>query len=350
MNLVSRPDSSPEKEPKRQHQERAQAILAQLDPDACKALFHAFTGRPDSKTSIFTRDVVIQPDSIANLHDRVIEKLRNHQIDGVGMQITLLAEHKNAIDFSDISDFASYNWARGDRTKQVLMKWDFIVRIPNYPVPQRHTLTVKISPSFSPMQMMRVVFSHDPSDLDVAEIEAGICIARVDFINSILADELMSLVDGWNVGLPQHPRPKDWFSRLEKYDRWISQFVHYSVPIALLIASTAFFAFYWLGPSSSAQFTIGNLRHFVIWLTCTATTVFMAGKMGRWLASKCYEAVNFYGTYSVFMLTQGDKNKDAEIQARNRRCIWTFGWCTFWAILLNVIAGIITWWMLPVNP
>jgi hypothetical protein len=260
-----------------------ETLVAETDQSTVRALFYLFTGKPDSKTQLYTRRIIVRSQDILELDRRILEKLSNHQISGVVTSVVIRFCEKKAADFGHLDHFKNFNWAIGERTHQITIKWDFLVQLPLYGAPQRHTLTVKVTPSMTPMEFMRVVFSHNPEELDHAEIEHAICVARIDFLNYVLADELLNVVDSWNDGVRRHPTAHDWFGKLERFDAYISRGIQYSLtlmtfvvcltafrrltheldPSLAIVNSTIVMCFYWLGWSAAGLFVVSRVGKYI---------------------------------------------------------------------------------------
>lgn len=63
--------------------ETSKALVAKVDKDSIRSLFHLFVGKPDSTQRIFTRAVHVTPQALSDLNSRVQEKLKTHHLDGM---------------------------------------------------------------------------------------------------------------------------------------------------------------------------------------------------------------------------------------------------------------------------
>lgn len=196
--------------------EGKEQVLARVKRDGLRSIFHLMVAKPDSTQKQLRRKVIISPDAIEDLHQQVLEKLGNHRIESLVATVDVTYENNITSQFGTWVEFASHRWSGPERTKEMRIKWDFLVDVDGFEVPQRHTLSIKITSKLKPFHYMQAVFSKDPDDLENFELELCPVICRVDFVNHILSKELIALVDDWNEGLPQPDSEITWFHKIKK--------------------------------------------------------------------------------------------------------------------------------------
>lgn len=322
-----------------------EAIIAAVPKEAFKAMFYLFAGKPDSKVKLFNRPIVLGPDDIQDLNDKLIAKLRLHQIEQVVASATVKFDKEESIEFGTWAELKSFDWKTAQVTSELSLRWDFLVKLPAYAAPQRHTLTVRISTTPRPRDFLQMMLSHDPDDDSDISGKMALCVARVDFISHRLADELIDVIEGWNESLRQPAVACGWFGNLEKWDVWIARAVHLSVPVFMAVMAIAIIKM--LIPTQALPVTADTLRLASEWILISVLGLYVVTRLSHFLAARCYAAVNEYGNFVPFMLTRGDENRLQKLTKRNARQMLVFWLSAGFAILLNVIAGVITWWILP---
>lgn len=322
-----------------------EAIIAAVPKEAFKAMFYLFAGKPDSKVKLFHRPISISPDDIQDLNQKVNDKLRLHLIDQVVASATVKFDKEECIEFGTWVELKSFDWKTAYVTNEVALRWDFLVKLPAYAAPQRHTLTVRISTSPRPRDFLQMVLSRDPDDDSDISGKMALCVARVDFISHRLADELIDVIEGWNESLRQPVAACGWFASFEKWDVWIARAVHFSVPV--FMAALAIAIIRMLLPAQAGPVTPETLRLASEWILLSVLGLYIFTRLSGFLAQRCYRAVNEYGTFAPFLLTRGDENRLQKFAAKNRRQMLLFWLSAGFAVFLNVLAGVITWWLLP---
>jgi len=334
--------------PSRQDRRReAEVIVAKADPDTCRALFYLFTGRPDSKTQIFARRIILTPNDVSILDRKIIEKLQNHDISEVITSIILRFKNRRIVDFGSIERYQEFDWHVPERLEQLTIKWDFLVKLPHYLAPQRHTLSVKVSPFLRPIDLMRAVFSSDPDELDSSQVENAVCTARVDFLNHILADELLNIVDTWNDSVRRHPKPGDWLNKLESYDEYFMRGFQYATCFTVFMACLAFYLRGTTDITSDSAALAGHIRFSTLWLAFASIIVFSVGRLGKQVGLWSQRLINRYGDSHVFECTNGDLQHVTEIATKNQRCGYYFIGSCLLAVALNLVASWIAVYIWP---
>ena len=191
------------------------------------------------------------------------------------------------------------------------------------------------------------MLSSDDGDEAKLDSLGETCFARVDFISHALADELLALVGEWHAALPRCSSADTFFGKLERYDDGIARTIHLTIPCMLALVASA-----WLARLASyypidAEATIRALRDFSVSLLLSGTALFAISSLSKFLAGRAYKAVNSYGRRHPFKFTRGDDEVQKKIEKRDKHSVFKF-WCASGlAILLNIAAGVVTWWLLP---
>ena len=318
-------------------------LVAAVPKEAFKAMFYMFAGRPDSKTKIFGRKVLIDIDAVYQLQEQVTDKLRLHSIDQIVTTATLKFKKKEIVQFGTWAEFESYDWRTADISNELSVRFDFLLKTDEFATPQRHTLTVKITTAPNPRDFFQFIMSHDPEDDDV-EGRLGLCVVRVDFISHRLADELIDVVARWNKSLKQPSSEKGVFGKLEKFDKILARLVHISIPILATILALAILKNSM--PDEAKPINSTCFYNGLQWLLLSGISLYILIRFSKYLANHCFMAVNEYGSFTPFKLTSGDENEAQRLKGQDGKRVLQFCFSSGFAIFLNIVAGIATWWLL----
>src|SRR5690606_4382656 len=185
------------------------------------------------------------------------------------------------------------------------------LKLPRYQNPQRHTLKVRIGQSVSPKDMMELVFNSD--NMTELREKRAIGIVKVDFIDQVIAGELIANVTNWYEGLQKMPGEKGIQKIFEKHQNLIIGIVHNFTPVAILaIYHYYFIAFCNWGNSNS--FSLANIQLILIIFLALFFIGSMTGKrLARWTDTK----IDDYKGISQFEITKGDENAISEAKINN---------------------------------
>jgi len=270
-------------------------LIPYIPKDALKSLFYMVTGKPDSKYRVFKKKVLIDNEDIINLNTKIIDKLKIYDIEEIISSLTVSFEKDQSIDFGTWAEFLEYDWIKPYTTKELTIRWEFLINVPNYQVPQKHTLNVKISHPLNPREFFQILISQDPEDDDKFNETMGVCVARVDFIHHRLADELIDIVREWNETLNSPTFKRSWFQKLEKNDKTIARLIHFSVPGIFSVVVFAFISYldiYWRTNSLMINDIITDSLKLIL---VSSICLFLMNRLGIILANRCFKAINNYG-------------------------------------------------------
>lgn len=317
-------------------------LVAQGDKDALRSLFHLFVGKSDSTQKIFTRAVYVTPQALFDLNERVQEKLRTHHLEGMVASAYLLFEDKTAIDFGGWAEFEAFRWTSPKTTKEVRLSWHFLLSVQGYEMPQQHALTVKLCADAKPFELLQAMLSKHPAEDDNSPINFAPTVCRVDFISHSIGQELITVVEDWNQGLPQPETESDLFNKLEDHKKLIAQVIDYSTPVLFAIASLGILRKIYPPVQAGEPMTVGVAVGVMTWLIGSLIAIYLSEKTSKHLANSAHHALDKYGMHSMFRLTNGDENRNSKIKSANKKQIRSFVISTTLSFSLNVAAGIFT--------
>ncbi len=79
------------------------------------------------------------------------------------------------------------------------------------------------------------------------------------------------------------------------------------------------------------------------WLLLSGFAISFSTFIGKYFGNKSFQAIDKFGRYSIFEITNGDKDLREEYKKRNRNELIKFIVHVGFSIIINVIAGIITY-------
>lgn len=290
-------------------------VNARGDKDSLRSLFHLLVGKPDSTQKVFTRAVHVSPVALHDLNDRIQEKLRTHHLDGMVASVELSFEDKTTIQFGGWAEFANFRWTTPKITREVRMRWQFLLAVQGYELPQQHALTVKLCADAKPIEVLQAMLSKHPAEDDGSSVSFAPTVCRVDFISHTVGQELISVVEDWNSGLERPESRSGIFIKLDRYKDRIASFIDYSTPVLFALATVGVLRA--MHPTSVYQhpMTVGVAVGLMTWLVCSLIAIYLSEKVSARIAKAAYQAIDKYGMYAMFRLTNGDENRRQKVNA-----------------------------------
>jgi uncharacterized protein YlzI (FlbEa/FlbD family) len=271
--------------------------------DEFKSLFYQLNAKPDTEIQLLRGKKNLELADIRSINERISAKLRNHDLIADIASINFVLSKKKIKDYATWAEFERENWDTiNEKVRTLTIKWDVAIKLPQYRLPQRHSLKIRIGTEIPPKDIFQLILTSD----DITELmEARTpSICKVDFVNDILAAELMSIVVNWHEGLRDLPETNPLNRFLVKRGRLLSEIVRYSSPIILLIIFYQYYDYFMPLVGIEEQMSSKSLEALLI----VFAAIFMAGiflgfKFERFID----ERIDKFEEYPRFSITRGDK-------------------------------------------
>jgi len=317
---------------------KADGIVAKLPKEQLKSLFYLFAGKPDSRMKVFHKPIFIEINDIIELNDCITRKLKTHNIDSQITSLTIGYIGSDIQEYGTWEEFMSHHWQDPECIEELVIKWDFMVSLDSYEIPQRHTLMVRISSDMKPGKFLQMMASGNSDDFDKVDVLSAPAFCRVDFINAQISKELINEVSDWFKARKQPALIPNTYYWLKKRRQGIAELLHHSSLLMYAVVWAA--AFLWSGANSYEDEM--PMQHIAIWLFVGLTVLTPVHKIGHILASRIYNSLDeLEGSKVVFEFTSGDKKKNAELIDTNKQQGKKFIKESIWSLALNVLAGLI---------
>ena len=173
-----------------------------------KALYYLIKGKRDTDIKLYDDGKLFTRSDILELNRKVLDKLNLHQIETMMTTISISLDSKEILSFGSWRQFESYDWDISETTEAITIEWDFNVVFPNqyHNLPQTHTMRVRLGRGVKPSEFIQIVFQGgDPHELE--EISSQM-VCKIDFVNTIICNELNSIVSNWYKALPKIEKEK----------------------------------------------------------------------------------------------------------------------------------------------
>jgi hypothetical protein len=278
-----------------------------------KSLFYQLNAKPDTEIRLLPRGKTVELSDIRSINDQVGAKIRNYNVVAEIASVNFVLSNRKIKDFSTWAEFERERWDTvNERIESLSITWDMSLKLPSYDLPQRHSLKLRIGNAVPLKDMFQLAFTSD----DITEImEAGshgIC--KVDFVNSIIAIELLNIVTNWHEGLNSFPEPVRIQQFLRKQGRLMSEILKYLFPVLLLVI-TCIYSDY-LNPllGIGTELSLSNIQKLSVFLT----TIFAGGIItGRKIESSIDRKIDKFEDFPSFIIARGDEKAKEEFSRNN---------------------------------
>ncbi|MBD1996862.1 hypothetical protein H6G00_09550 [Leptolyngbya sp. FACHB-541] len=308
--------------------------ITSLSTDGIRAAFYYLNVKPDTELRLLPDGKILTVEDIKNLNEQIIDKLTIHDITANITSINFILSGRKVKDYSAWNEFERANWdAVNETVRSISVTWEILIKLPTSELPQKHSLKLRIGTAIPPKDMFQLFFSSD----DVLELleagAAGVC--KVDFVNHIIAIELLNIVSNWYEGLKDAPKTDEIQRVLKKQERLLLELIRNFIPILFLILTYSYspylLPFFGIGNNVS----LDNLQKVFILMMAAFST---GTVVGRSLARLLGAAVDRYEEYPKFSMTRGDKNTLEKTRASNTRITQQIVSRSLWTVFAVIIS------------
>jgi len=301
--------------------------------DDLKTLFYLYNAKPDTEIRLLKDVKIVNLADITSLEEQVTDKLGNHTIVGKKVEISFILSNKKVKEFSTWAEFERAKWDTiNEKIEALSISWNILIQLQQYKSPQPHSMKLRIGNSIPPKDIFQLIFTSD----DVSEVlearSAGVC--KVDFINTILANELLFLVEEWHKGLKPAPEPDLIQKFFKKYGKTATAALRYFFPLLSLFVACNYTDYLYPLLGMDQNLSLATLKASLLFLL---TTYMLGNFIGRVIEKSIDRKLDKLEEYPNFMITKGDHNSSVEFEQKNQKltnqiCIRIF-WIVFGTLI-----------------
>ncbi len=305
--------------------------------DNVKSIFYLLKGKPDTELRLLPDGKVLDLADITNINQQVQAKLSNHNVTAEVTSINFILSRKKIKEFSAWEEFERETWDNvNEKIESLTISWDILLQLPQYQIPQRHSMKLRIGEAIPPKDLFQLLFTSD-NIIELMEAgAAGVC--KVDFINNIIAIELLNIVKNWHEGLKNSPESSLLQKILKRHGKSLSEIIRYSFPILLVITMWLYSPYFFPILQIKDELSIDSLQKlFIFW-----SAIFMTGLfLGKRIEKSIDREIDKIEEYPRFSITRGDHNSIDEFEKNNNKLKNKIASKFFWTIFSFIITYIL---------
>lgn len=314
-----------------------------------KAVYNAMTAKPDCRSKAYPKRVVVDLEDIYDLNGRIFEKFRTQYEDaGFSVNIIVSIKGRQKLEFPNWKSFEEHKWVETEIIIGMVLVWEFNVKLPKYSVPQKHTLMVKLSNGIRPEEVFGLIISGKLDEIE--EIDQGMCpiVARMDFIDSGIGNEVLEIVSDWTKGLKNSDSKRGGITvLLQRNKRKFAYALNYFTSFVALLCSVIIINNFLIYLPIQ---TMGELKNDQACAMVNLLFVCMIGwfivkKISELISNAIFQILTDYGNEHIFNITKGDKKQQDEFRKAERndrkKIVVNLGI----TVLINIICGIATYFL-----
>lgn len=314
-----------------------------------KAVYTAMTAKPDCRSKAYPTNVIIGLDDIYDLNERICEKFKvQYENIGFSVNVNVTIEGRQKLEFPTWLSFQEHKWAESEIITGIVLTWEFNIKLPKISVPQRHTLTVKLSNGIRPEEMIGLILSGKLEKMQ--EVEQGVCpvVARVDFVDPGIGNEVLEIVSVWVKGLRRCDFEKGKITLfLQRNKRKLAYVLNYSTTLVALVCALVIVNRFLLSLSISTlgEFQVSQLCQLINLIFRCGVFCFLVNKVSELFCNAIFKILTEYGDEHTFDITKGDKKQQEKFRNNEKKDRMKILVNFSFNVLINIVCGIVTYFV-----
>lgn len=285
-----------------------------MDFEQFKSFYYLLKGKRDTDIKLYDNDKCFCFDDFKELNNKIYKKLENHHLNTDMVHVTVGLDNKEMKSFGSWTEFIQYDWQISNKVKYFVIDWIFQIFLPNRPIPQEHSVRIKIGNSLSPNEFINVLLVNG-GDIDIEEVNSQMS-CKIDFVNSQICSELFGIVTAWYNALPNNGNKgkQKFYKLLVKYDDYIYSFIRISCFIAGVICANTLYKLFemYLSQGSIVEQNVRSLSY-------ASVVIFIFFLFGKFMSNRTYKRIAKLLREPSIKITKGDINAcNDNIEANNK--------------------------------
>ena len=291
--------------------------LALNNLDDFKSIYCFLNTKPDSQIRLLKGVKRVEVQDIFDLNSSVEAKLYNHSVEALIPNVQITFSDREISEYASWQEFKRTQWNLVAKTVEgVSITWQILIKNDNHSVPQPHSLKVRIGNELPPKDAIQLLFSADNPDELMQLSSPSMC--RVDFVNSMLAEELLGIVERWHDALMHAPTQSPLPFFLVRRGMLVTELWRFSAPILLLLIGARYadlvVSSSWF---SSLTFDLRILYSAIIFVAVYKAGSYV-GHKGEFIVDSRIKRLQ---PPPAFSITKGDAKRLADVRRKNSRFV-----------------------------
>jgi hypothetical protein len=313
-------------------------VINRVPTSAIQALYHAATGKTENLAKRLTKNFIVRKNDVDQLYFKIMQQVEHFEcVAGPTITVKVSFNNHEHQQFSSWERFTIFDTGRSEIISDVVIKFEFLIKILTQQGPQRYILNVDID-SKLPM----VIDDDERSSL--FDVFFGIdkipsLNVSIDFIDYLCAKNFLQIVEDWFNALEESPTPK-WYKRLSDLPlNWRFLFSKFAN-----LGAAAFIASYAYLNGSDLQNPIKMVYLGSVAIVVWTISIVICAHIGHLFAKVISKSL----IPATILLTTGDERAFKKVNDRARTvvpkmCIYSV--TVIGTLCLNVMASFVYAWI-----
>lgn len=291
-------------------------------------IYNEFTGKTEEISQGYSKPFQVEITDIEQLNSKISQIQEQYNICSKNCSVTVYYYKDTREVFSSFERFRLYDSSRLSPVESVLLKYDFLIRLPQTNRLQNYTLSVRLA---SRISIMKEAEEDFPAGFPFKALFTGrTANVSINYIDYLVARNFQDSIKDWIDGLEEHKFPK-WLIFLQKRSHYIPRITKYVIGSIILLIILRFLS----------AFQILDLNQLAKVSVVIFSVFFASFQLAKWFGEYSESSLDRYTELSYIKLNKGDEREITRAKEKNQKNILKTVGGIIGTLVLGILSSII---------
>lgn len=318
-----------------------------VNGDSARKILQVLATPKNSHIEIFPDLIQIGLKDINKLTEMVAAKFAQLRVDTTSVSMKAVVSFNKGRSYQLVgwNQISNFNWEIPERTNAIILTWEFFYNRDDGAEPELYVLSVKVTESLNPMQLLRAALSRDREDMESLEIRMAPVVCEIDYHDNLLSRELVQIVSIWHKALRRPAALLGAGKFIQEHSDKISRSIRFSLELLIPIAYISC-VYLWMHDQFENAISTKYLSLCIFSILIFFFVTRISDRFAQWLAMVTSRSIDRMGRLPIFELTSGDGNLQTEAYAKVTTSTYKFWVTVIFSFIINVASTIFTFYVL----
>ena len=303
-----------------------------------QSIYNELTGKSEEVARRYDTPIRVTLEDLIQLDHLIDQMCEPLHIQSKSLSITVYYDEDTREIFSSFDRFKIMDKSSLSPVENIVFKYNFLIIPPKSRKPQNQTLTIQISSLITILEKFRR--DNMPAKMfkfGIIGLGSYTAIVTVQYVDYVMARNLLDGVERWVKGLPSKSFPK-WFTCMRNNSEHIGSVLTY------LVLACAAYIFILFVPQHVSNET-RDLQELVRFSIIGALSMFGALRFGRFIGRRIEHTLDAAKELSYIQLNRGDDKQIEAARRRNKKDMFIGALSAIGTLAIGIAASVVAYWL-----
>jgi hypothetical protein len=296
-------------------------------------IYAELTGKAETISKYYDDPIRLTFVDIEQLHHKIVQTWEQYRVVSSSCSFTIYYLKNTKNQFNNFAAL-SLQTANGiDPVESILIKYDFLVLLPQVPKPQTYSVSVRVVSRLTVEKRMRERGFFAPPPRFIRFMGHHTASIEISYVDYSVARAFFTAIDEWFQGVPRTKR-NNFMRWIQQHSHWIPRIGKTTTAIVVTVLAAGVLPHFMNGIETSVL----QFGQFFLW---AGLTMYLAYMLAGWSGIFAEYAVDRWDELSYIKINRGDDIEIDKNARDNRMCLIKGAIGTAGTLLVDIAAKIV---------